>query len=316
MGINSLEFNTKLTAELDKAVVHKSKTGFLADNNFRAKFVGAKTVMLPELDLAGAGAYDRDGDQGFVRGAVTVTQRPYELTMERARSFQIDREDADETGVANLAGQIATEFVRTRIVPEMDAYNLSALAKIAAKEDEDAGKVAQLLSAAKATLVQDSFSILDEALRNSEDASGGEEEMVAFVNPEFWAALCNAPEFQRHITVTDFKRGEVSTRVKSFNGCALIPVPGARMKSEYQFYDGKTTGQEVGGFVPADGAKDVYLILMPKKGASLVKKTEQTRIYTPKQNLNADAWKIDYRLYYDLLVKRSQESAIWAALSE
>ena len=34
--INTLEFNTAITNELDKAVVQKAATGFLADNALRA----------------------------------------------------------------------------------------------------------------------------------------------------------------------------------------------------------------------------------------------------------------------------------------
>lgn len=307
MAINSLAFNEKLTGELDKVVVEKSKTGFFADNGLRAKFVGAKTILIPEMDMSGLADYDRDS--GFIRGPINVTNTPYTLTMDRARSFQIDREDADETGVANLSGQIGTEFVRTKVVPEMDAYVLSKLAGLAATEN-------QTVAAAAATLVENSFKILDEALRNAEAASGGDEEMVAFVDQTFWAALSNSPDFQRHITVSDFAKGGVNTRVKTFNGCAILPVPDTRMKSAYTFYDGSTDGQEDGGFVPTSTAKGIYLIVMPKNGASLVKKTEQTRIFTPKQNQQADAWKIDYRIYYDLFVKNSKKGAVWAAIAE
>lgn len=310
MAINTLEFNSKLSAELDKALVEKSKTGFFADNNLKAKFVSAKTILLPELDLDGAADYDRDADAGFKRGKMTLSHTPYTLTMERARSFQIDRLDSDETGVANLAGQIAGEFVRTRIIPEMDAYNLSKLSKIAADES-------QTVTAATATLTEKSFSILDEALRNAQEGNGGDDEdMVAFVDPVFWAALCNNNGFQKYITVSDFAKGNVNTRVKSYNGCAILPVPGARMKSAYTFLDGYTGGQEAGGFETADGAKDIRLIVLPKRNAHLVKRTENTRIFTPKQNQGADAYKIDYRVCYDLLVKKSRIPSIWTALAD
>lgn len=95
----------------------------------QARFVGARTVLIPDLDMAGLGDYDRDA--GFVQGAVKVSNTSYTMTMDRGRSFQIDREDNDETGVAGLAGQVMGEFIRTRVAPEMDAYILSKLAKLA-----------------------------------------------------------------------------------------------------------------------------------------------------------------------------------------
>ena len=85
----------------------------------RSRFVGAKTVLIPEMEMSGLGDYDRD--TGFVKGTITVSSQPYTLQMDRGRSFQLDREDNDETGVAGLAGQVLGEFVRTRVVPEMDA---------------------------------------------------------------------------------------------------------------------------------------------------------------------------------------------------
>jgi hypothetical protein len=57
------------------------------------------------------------------------------------------------------------------------------------------------------------------------------------------------------------------------------------------------------------------MLVCPKKGAHLVKKTEQLRIFTPEQNIDADAYKFDYRIYYDVFVKKSGLDAIWAWIS-
>ena len=49
--INSLEFQSKLTGELDKALVQEAQTSFFADNALRSKFVGARTVLIPDVDM-------------------------------------------------------------------------------------------------------------------------------------------------------------------------------------------------------------------------------------------------------------------------
>ena len=54
------------------------------------------------------------------------------------------------------------------------------------------------------------------------------------------------------------------------------------------------------------------MLVCPKSAAHLVKKTEQMRIFTPEQNLDADAYKFDYRIYYDVFVKKSGLDSIWA----
>lgn len=296
---NSIAFASTMTGELDRAIVQKPVTGFFADNGLKARFVGAKTVIIPEVAVSGLGDYDRNN--GFVSGTITVTNTPVVLSMDRGRSFQLDREDNDETGIADLAGQIMGEFVRTKVVPEVDAYCLSKLAGYAVgKEQKVTG-----------TPASQAVSMLNTAIGKVQDAVGYDEELVAFVDSTMWKALQSSSELQRMLSVGDFKKGELTTRVTSLNGVAILPVPDSRMKTAYTFYDGTTSGEEAGGFVATDSAKSIGLLVMPRRAASLVKKTDQVRAFDPAKNLNADAWKFDYRLYYDLFIKNSMAAGIY-----
>lgn len=295
MAINSITSASKYTSELDKIVMEKAETSFFLDNVFRSKFVGAKTVIMPDIDFIGLADYDRDG--GFSRSGVTVAQTSYTLTKDRGRSIQIDREDMDETGVANLAGQILGEYVRTKVVPEIDAYVLSKLAGIANTKNHktaytEANAVKQLTT----------------AINNVQSRVGYTEELVAFVDPTMYSALMNSAELSRQIIISDFSKGEINTKVKTLNGVALIPVGEDRMRDSYTFTAGTAaTGSAAatGGFKPASSAGYIRALIIPKKGASLVKKTETLRTFAPEQNLDADAYKFDYRIYYDVFVKKS-----------
>lgn len=300
MSIDFENFETTMTGELDKAIVHKPVTGFLADNALRAKFVGGKTVLIPEMSFSGLGNYDRD--TGFVSGTVSVTAEPYSLSMDRGRSFQLDREDNDETGIADLAGQVMGEFVRTQVVPEIDAYVLSKLGGFAASK-------AQTVEGTPET---DAFSMLSEAIRKVQNEVGYDEELVAFVDSTMWGALQQSGDISRVLVASSLKKGAINTEVKSLNGVAVLPTPDSRMKTAYIFNDGVTGGQVDGGFTPADQAKNIGLLVMPKRAASLIKKTEKVRAFDPAHNLNADAWKFDYRVYYDLFIRNSMENSIYA----
>ncbi|MBE6797054.1 MAG: hypothetical protein E7531_01770 [Ruminococcaceae bacterium] len=297
MSINSLETAVKYSEELDKLFSQKSATGFFADNLLAKKFVGAKTVIIPDINFQGLADYDRD--TGFTRGAITVSNTSYTMQMDRARSLQIDREDMDETGIASLAGKILGEYVRTKVVPECDAYVISKLAGLAATRsnviDGD---------------IKKPFEALCTLIRQVQEQVGYDEELVAFIDGSIYALLQNSPEIARQITVSEFKQGEVNLRVNSLNGVALIPVVGDRMKTAYNF-----NNNEAGGFMPIANAKEVYMLVCPKKGAHLVRKTEKMRVFTPEQNIDADAYKFDYRIYYDVFVKKSGLDAVWAWLS-
>lgn len=297
MSINSIENTTKYANELDRMFMQKSATGFFADNALATKFVGAKTVIIPDVDFQGLADYDRD--TGFTRGAITVSNTPYTMSMDRARSLQIDREDMTETGVANLAGKILGEYVRTKVVPECDAYVLSKLGGLAVSRsntvDGDEAKP---------------FETLIQLINEVQSVAGYDEELVAFIDNYMFAALQNSPEISRMISVTDFKQGDVNIKVKSINGVTIIPVVSERMKTSYTF-----NPAGAGGFIPGENAREIYMMVCPKKGAHLVKKTENMRIFTPEQNLDADAYKFDYRVYYDVFVNKSGLDAIWAWVS-
>jgi len=297
MSINSIENVTRYSNELDKMFEQKSAVGFFADNALATKFVGAKTVIIPDIDFQGLANYDRDN--GFARGAINVSNTSYTMTMDRARSLQIDREDMSESGIANLAGKILGEYVRTKVVPECDAYVLSKLANVAVTRSNviegDAAKP---------------FEALCSLINEVQSVVGYDEELVAFVDSYMYAALQNSAEISKLITITDFKQGEVNLKVKSINGVAIIPVVSERMKTDYTF-----NSENAGGFEPALNANEIYMLVCPKSGAHLVKKTENMRIFTPEQNIDADAYKFDYRIYYDVFVKKSGLDAIWAWVS-
>ncbi len=311
MPLNTLAFAEKFAGELDKMIVQKSVTGFMADNVLRAKFVGAKTVIIPDIDFVGLADYDRDN--GFSKGAMTVNHTPYTLTKDRARTLQIDSEDMDETGIANLAGQVMGEFVRTKVIPEMDAYTLSTLAGIAKSSKDKTDNTIAL----DTTKVYEQF---NELINGIYAKAGYDSELVAFVNPEVYAAFMNTDKIQRMIVASDFKQGEVNLKVKTLNGVTLIPVPTDRMNTEYTF-NGRvrddddnvlTPETNEGGFTPT--GKNIGMLVLPKKAAHLVKKSEKIRVFEPNTNQSADAYKFDYRIYYDVFVKKSELNHIAAAI--
>lgn len=297
MALNSIEYAQKFAGELDKVVTQKSVTGFFADNVLTAKFVGAKTVLLPDMDFVGLGDYDRDN--GFPQGKITITNSSYELSKDRGRELQLDRMDMDESGVANLAGQTLNEFVRTQVIPEMDAYNVSKLYSVA----EAKGNV-------KAFDSSKVYAQFTQMANEIQAKAGFDKELVCFMDPTSYASLMNAPELQRMIVVSDFKQGEVDLKVKKINDIAIIPVTGDRMKTAYLFDAGVES--TAGGFTVDADAKTVNMLMLPKDGASLVKKTEQLRIFAPNQNQDADAYLFQYRIYYDIFVKKSNVEHIYA----
>lgn len=55
---------------------------------------------------------------------------------------------------------------------------------------------------------------------------------------------------------------------------------------------------------------------MPKSAASLVKKVDKVDIYTPDMVQDMDAYKINFRLYYDLFVTENKKDLVFAISGE
>lgn len=289
---NVFEHANKYANELDKMIVQESKVGFMADGKFKARFKGAKIVNIPQIDFDGLGSYTRES--GYSKGGTNFNYKSYELTKERSKQLVIDAQDADETGISSLAGKIVGEYTRTKVNPEIDAYVLSKLYGIAnANGNTDA------------FVAENAVELMLDNINKAEAASGyTNEQMVAFVDPTMYAALMTSDKLQHSITVSEFEQGEANLKVKNLNGCAIIPVASERMKTAYEFTEL--------GFEAADDSTGVKAIIMPKNAASLVKKVDKVDIYTPDQVQDMDAYKINFRLYYDCFVMDNKKNLIFA----
>lgn len=293
---NVFEYANKYAKELDKMIVQESKTGFMADGKFKARFTGARTVNMPQIDFDGLGDYDRE--KGYSKGGTNFNYTAYTLTKERSKQLVIDAQDADESGMSSLAGKVVGEYTRTKVNPEIDAYVISKLYNIANSK----GNVAEFDAAT-------SVETMLENINKAEAADGyTNEEMIAFVDPVMYAAIMTSEKLQRSITVSEFEQGEANFKVKKLNGCAIIPVAADRMRTEYDFNDT--------GFKASAGAGYVRAVIMPKSAASLVKKVDKVDIYTPDMVQDMDAYKINFRLYYDCFVTENKKNLIFAISGE
>ena len=295
---NNIASASKYASELDQKIIQGAKTGFFADSEFKARFVGAKTVYLPTFEADGLGSYERAGGEnteiGYSRGSVTVSQKPYILTMERSKQLIIDAMDADESGVGNLVGKSVKKYTEMHVTPEVDAYVLATLFKTAVAKNNkttfDSSKaVEQMLT----------------AINNAEAASGySNTKMVAFVDPVMYGALMTSDKLERSITVSNFKQGGVDFTIKNINGVAIIPVEARRMKSEFNFTET--------GFAPADGAVTANAIILPMNAASLIKKVDDIKVYSPDEVQDFNAYKVNFLLYYDCIVTEANKDLIFA----
>ncbi|MCI8705093.1 MAG: hypothetical protein HFE60_12695 [Anaerotignum sp.] len=302
MAINTLEYAKIFSQTLDRQMLAEATSGWMEANAGQVKYSGGNEVKIPMISTSGLGDYDRD--EGFKRGAVTLSYQTMIMTQDRGRTFHLDAMDVDETNFVAAAGNVMGEFQRLQVVPEIDAYRYSRIAALAAAKDR---------AAEQTVTAENVLSLLLADIAKIRDEIGDATELVISMSGLVTPLLAQSKEMQKKIDVSDFKKGEVSMKVKSLDGCPILPVPSARMKTTYMFYDGETTGQEGGGFKPAEGAKAINWIIMPRNVPIAVSKTDVTRIFDPMTNQQAHAWKIDYRKYHDLWIPENRLAAVWVS---
>ena len=292
MAINTIAYATLFQTALDKQAVAKLTSGWMDANAGQVIYNGGKEVKIPKINMDGLGDYSRSG--GFTSGAVTLEYETRTMSQDRGRTFMIDAMDVNESNFVANASNVMGQFQATKVIPEIDAYRYSKIASLAIEKGVATGGYTPDKSTILEKLKADIAAI--------RDIVGGDVPLVITMSSLTSAVLDQADGITKQLSVMDFNKGEVSTKVKSLDGCPIIEAPSARLKTAYTFRDGKSSGQEAGGFVPAGGAKDINWLITPLTAPIAVNKTDKVRIFDPAINQDADAWKLDYRKYHDLWI--------------
>ena len=302
MAINTLEYAKIFQKELDQQIIEGATSGWMEDNTGQVKYSGGNEVKIPTISTQGLGDYDRDN--GFVRGAVTLSYETYKMTQDRGRTFNLDAMDVDESNFIANAGNVMGVFQDEHVMPEIDSYRYSKMFALV----KAGGTVTEGYTPAKATILEKLKADI-QAIRNKIPRNL---QLLIIMSPITAGILSDALENSRRIDIGNFKQGEIDLTIKKFDGLPIIEVPSDRLKTLYKKQDGKITGQEAGGFVADTNAKDINWIITPKKAPIAVSKTDLTRIFNPMENQQANAWKIDYRKYHDIWIPKQRLSLIRA----
>ena len=127
--MNSIELFKKNAPELlDKVYKATSTTSDFDINGDLVKAgANANEIIVPKLEMDGLGDYDRNS--GYLDGDVTLTNETVKFNYERGRKLKTDTIDNEETGGVIMAN-LSSEFLRTKVVPEVDAVRYSTYASL------------------------------------------------------------------------------------------------------------------------------------------------------------------------------------------
>ncbi len=302
---NNTEKAKLFQTNLDLLAEQTLKTGFMDNNIGGIKYSGGDEVKIPKMDVDGQANYDRQ--KGYVTGAVNLTYETFKMTQDRGRRFTLDAMEVDEAAFIPTATRVMGEYQRTRVVPEIDAYRISKLATYAMGVDGD-------------TQVRYGYTVDNNIIKEikkgiktvRENGVDGEIYILATFDTVSAVEEVALGKLQ---SVT-FSQGGIDTRVPSIDGCPLIEVSSNRMYTSIQMLDGKTVGQEQGGYKKADDAKNINFLIVSKSAPKAVTKQDIVRIFDPETYQDGNSWAIDYRRFHDLWVLDNALKHIYVNVQE
>jgi hypothetical protein len=210
------------------------------------------------MQMDGLADYSRNG--GYVDGNVTMTYETKKCNFDRGRMFAIDNMDNAET--AGLAyGRLAAEFIRTKVVPELDAFRFAEYAS-ASGIGTATGSLAS--GANVVTALRDACNKMDED-------EVPVEERYLFIAPCLGSMIDDLDTTKSRAILTRFAK--------------VIHVPQTR------FYTAIT--QVEGGFTK--NGNDINFMIVHKPAVIQFEKHVAPKVITPEANQSADAWKFGYR---------------------
>jgi len=126
---NTIALAKKYVAMLDEVYKLAALTADLeSDASLTREGANTNEIVIPKMTLQGLADYSRSG--GYVAGDMTLAWETVAFNFDRGRKFSIDSMDNEETiGVA--FGRLAGEFLRTKVVPELDAFRFAKYAGLA-----------------------------------------------------------------------------------------------------------------------------------------------------------------------------------------
>ena len=282
--MNSIALATKYQPLLDEIFKLSALTADLEAD--KVKFDGVKTVKIMKIKVPALGAYSRNS--GFTSGDVEVTWQDWELSQDRGRSFDIDAVDNEET-MDMTFGAACSEFIRTKVAPQIDTYRFAALAST------------KNISTATGSLTTGANVI--SALRAANTKMDNDE----------------VPKEGRILYITIAAKGLIDdldlTKSKAVmeRFAKVVEVPSSRFFTKSQY---NSTTQEI---EKASGATDINFLIVAPSAVQATAKHQKLRIFLAdgdegtgaNKNQKKDAHEFQYRIVHDINVYENKAAGIY-----
>lgn len=269
---NSIAKFKKYIDKLDTVYQQASATSIL-DADADTVRMGAKAgeFLIPKMSMDGLADYSRSS--GYVKGDVTITYETKSCNYDRGRKFSVDAMDNEETaGVA--FGKLASEFIRTKVVPEMDAFRFAKYASATG-----------ILSAAEATPTAGTavLTALQTAVNAQDESEVNVDGKILYITPTLLTLAKNVDTTKSKAILDRFEK--------------IITVPQTRFYTAIDMKDGTSSNETAGGYAGATGGYKINFMIINRDAVIQFGKHTVNKVVSPEENQTDDGYMFFYRAY-------------------
>lgn len=270
---NAITKFKKYIDKLDAVYQKASLTGDLDGDTSLVK-AGANTneIIIPKMSMDGLGDYDRNS--GYTKGNVSITYETVTFNYDRGRKFDVDAMDNEET--AGIAfGKLSSEFIRTKVVPEMDAFRFATYAGTEGISKVSAG--------ATLSTGEEVVNALRSANSQMDEDEVSAENRILYITPTLKGL------------VDDLDTTKSKEILRKFS--KIVEVPQSRFYTVIDLKDGKSDNELMGGYSKAEAGKEINFLIVQKDAIMQYPKHKVNKVIDPETNQESDGWLFFYRAY-------------------
>ena len=266
---------------LDKIYKAGAKTSILdGDISLTRAGANANSILIPKMTLDGLSDYGRNGS-GYDTGATKLVFEEKTFNYDRGQKFAVDAMNNEET-VGIAFGQLSGEFVRTKVIPEVDAFRFSMYhSKAGNKTTESLTTGAQVVKA------------LRTAANTMDEKEVDVENRILFITPTLKGIIDDLDTTASKLVMNKFS--------------TIIEVPQTRMFTDVELakhgYKAKAT------------SKNINFMVIQKQAILQYVKHLVNKTISPELNQTSDDWLFFFRSYQLCEALDNKLDGIYASVS-
>lgn len=261
--MNNIELAEKYLPMLDEVYKAEAKTSVLDGDEVTVQKGNNGELKVAKLDMDALGDFSRNS--GYTKGSTKFLWETVKYDKERSQELRIDRLDNQEALGMPFA-RLASEFIRTKVVPETDAARFAKIAGVAgisikAETLENAAELIAALRMCTNKMDEDEVTM---------------ENRILFITPTLFGLI------------DDMDTNKSKKVLERFS--QVIQVPQSRFYTKIEL----ETGNEKYGYKKAAGGYDINFMCV-EKSAAVTAMDQYVKYFTPEQDQIADDNVFKYR---------------------